>query len=116
MSFSATANGKYTATKTEATLTLSSLVVTLGTDYSDLGSILSGNTTIDLPMTLTLTAKTKDTAPKAPASYTDISSLGEKDAEVLVTELMSDPVVQSLATIFQSLFSSNLEEFPEITE
>ena len=114
--FSATAKGKYTATKTQATLTLTSLVVTLSTDYSDLESILSGNTTIDLPMTLTLTAKTEDIAPKAPASYTDIATLSEKDAEALMTELMSDPVVQSLAMIFGSFSGSNVEKLPEITK
>ena len=51
---------------------------------------------IDLPLTVKITAKATDTAPKAPASFTDITKLGEDDMEDIMEKLQSDPVILAL--------------------
>lgn len=116
--FSATASGKYTATKKEATLTVSSIKATITPSYDDmapediLGSVANGMT-IDLPMTLTVTAKAKDTVPKAPTSYKDIAKLSEEELSELEEKIMNDPVILTYIEMIESLFAdSNLEDFP----
>lgn len=116
--FSATIKGNYTASKKEATLTVSSVKVNLPTDYSDIESILGGigGNTIDLPMNLTITAKAKDTAPKAPASYTELSSLSNEEVTEIMDALSEDPAFAQLIDLLDDLFGSNVESFPDITE
>lgn len=106
--FTATAKGKYTATATDATVTLTKLQLTIPTDYSDMESILGGaiNTTVDLPMTMTIKAKAKDTVPTAPKSYTDVNTLSEEQLAELTNALMSDPVVQTYMQMAEGLFGS----------
>jgi len=115
--FSATASGKYTATKKEATLTVSSIKMTIspGYDVSVPENPLAGLTgqTIDLPMTLTVTAKASDTVPKAPTSYKDIAKLSEEELSELEEKIMNDPVILTYIEMIESLFAdSNLEDFP----
>ena len=101
-SFTATAKGNYKATEKEATLSITSIKATITENYGDLSTedILSGaftgSTVIDLPLTVKITAKATDTAPKAPASFTDITKLGEDDMEDIMAKLQSDPVILAL--------------------
>lgn len=106
--FTAVAKGNYKATKSEATLKLSSIKVTIPTDYSDMEDVFGGasDTVIDLPMTMTITAKAKDKAPKAPTSYKDITTLSENELEALAEEFMSDPVFQTFVEMVEELFGS----------
>ena len=107
--FSATVNGKYTATATEATLTVTKIKATITPSYDDMypEDILNGaanGTTIDFPFTLTITAKASDTAPKAPASYTDISKLSEEELSALVSKIENDPAVYNLIKTINAHF------------
>lgn len=115
--FSATASGKYTATKKEATLTVSSIKMTITPSYDDMtpDDILSGaanGMTVDLPMTLTITAKAEDTVPKAPTSYKDIAKLSEEELIELEEKLMNDPVILTYIEMIESLFAAQDELLP----
>lgn len=108
-SFSATVKGNYKATEKEATLSITSIKATIVEDYGDvseediLNGALTGNTVIDLPMTVKITAKATDTAPKAPASFTDLTKLGEDDMEDIMAKLQSDPVILALIQALSTL-------------
>lgn len=99
---SATASGKYTATEKESKLTVSSIKATIAAE----------GLTIDLPMTVTITAKASDTAPKAPASYKDLSKLSEEELFEIEEKIMSDPVVATFIEMAESLFGAQEEYVP----
>lgn len=110
--FSAVATGNYSATKTEAALTLSSIKVTIPNGYDDMFDS-SDSIVIDLPITMTITAKAKDTAPKAPTQYTDIATLSEAQLEEIVETLMDDPAIATFIEMVGGL-GGNAEEIRPI--
>ena len=120
--FSASVHGNYTETKTEATLTVSQIKVTLTPSYGDMSAEdifagIMGGFAYDLPIeSITLTAKTKDSLPKAPTNFTDASKLNESELTELGETIMNDPVVAAIAEYLEALFSSGTEEIPTPAE
>ncbi len=115
--FSADVSGKYTASATEATLTVTKIKATITPSYDDMSpeDILggaAGGVTLDLPMTVTITAKASDTAPKAPASYKDLSKLSEEELFELEEALLSDPVIAAFVELFESFFATQEDVLP----
>jgi len=108
--FSGTVKGNYSSTKTEAVLTITSFTMDLAMDDDYFAT--DATETINIPFQATITAKTKDTSPKAPSKYTDITELNEVELSMIEESLANDPVIKEMIKVFKEVFDDNTWDEP----